>query len=51
MSVDSERGRGSHILLYYGERKTIVKNRRKEIGPGLLSAMIRDIGLEREDFR
>ena len=51
VSVDSERGKGSHIILYYGKRKTIVKDRRKELGPGLLSALIRDIGLEREDFR
>ena len=39
--VDTKRGKGSHITLYFGGRKTIVKDRRKEIGPGLLSAMIR----------
>lgn len=33
--VDPKRGRGSHVMLYYGDRKTVVKDRRKEIGPGL----------------
>ena len=51
VSVDTERGRGSHITLYYGPRHTVVKDRRKEIGPGLLSRMIRDLELERQDFR
>ena len=47
----SERGKGSHITLYYGDANTIVKDRRKEIGPGLLSKMIRDLGLDSSDFR
>ena len=49
--IDTERGKGSHITLYYGSRFTIVKDRRKEIAPGLLSAMIRHLGLTRSDFR
>ena len=49
--LDTKRGKGSHITLYYGTRKTIVKDRRKEIAPGLLHAMIRQLGLERDDFR
>ncbi len=49
--VDTERGKGSHITLYYGNANTVVKDRRKEIGPGLLSKMIADLGLDRSDFR
>ncbi len=48
--IDTERGKGSHVTLYYGSRFTIVKDRRKDIGPGLLSAMIRQPGLVRNDF-
>ena len=48
--IDTERGKGSHVTLYYGSRFTIVKDRRKDIGPGLLSSMIRQLGLERRDF-
>ena len=49
--VDAKRGKGSHVTLYYGDRKTVVKNRRKEVGPGLQSAMIRQLGLEPSDLR
>ena len=31
--------------------KTVVKDRRKDLAPGLLSAMIRQLGLDRCDFR
>lgn len=49
--VDTKRGKGSHLTLYYGDRKTIVKDRRKEIGRSLLAAMIRQLGLDPNDFR
>ena len=49
--IDAKRGKGSHVTLYYGDRKTMVKDRRKEIGPGLQSAMIRQLGLDTSDFR
>ena len=49
--IDTKRGKGSHVTLYYGSRKTVVKDRRKELAPGLLSAMIRQLGLDPGDFR
>ena len=49
--IDVKRGKGSHLMLYYGARKTVVKDRRKEIGAGLLFSMIRQLGLKRDDFR
>ena len=49
--IDAKRGKGSHIVLYYGACDTIVKDRRKEIGPGLLSKMIHDLGLDRSDLK
>ena len=49
--VEAKRGKGSHITLYSGPRKTIVKDLRKEVAPSLLSAMIRQLGLTRRDFR
>ena len=48
--IDSKRGKGSHVTLYYGSRKTTVKDRRKEISAGLLSAMVRQLGLSRSDL-
>ncbi len=48
--LDAKRGKGSHATLYYGNRKTVVKDRRKDIGPGLLAAMIRRLDLDPNDF-
>ena len=46
---ESRPGKGSHGRLYFGDRFTTLKDRRKEIGQGLLSAMVRQLGLSRED--
>lgn len=43
-------GKGSHGRVYFGDRFTTVKDRRKEIGQGLLLAMVRQLGLSREDI-
>jgi mRNA interferase HicA len=49
--MDSSRGKGSHATLYLGDKFTIVKDRKKEIGPGLLASMLADLGLTKEDLR
>ena len=49
--LDHRRGKGSHAMLYFGDRKTVLKDRRKEISPGLLSAMVRQLDLQSSDFR
>jgi len=45
-----ERGKGSHGTLYLGDRHTIMKDRKKEIGPGLLSKMLANLGLDKSDI-
>jgi mRNA interferase HicA len=47
---DKHHGKGSHGTLYYGDRKTTVKDRKKEIGAGLLAAMVRQLGLDKTDL-
>ena len=49
-SFDAGRGKGSHGRLYYNGRFTTLKDRRKEIGPGLLAAMLDQFGLSRKDL-
>ena len=49
--LDAKWGKGSHSILYYGDRKTVMKDQNKDIGPGLLSAMIRQLDLDPDDFR
>jgi predicted RNA binding protein YcfA (HicA-like mRNA interferase family) len=41
---------GSHGRLYYGDRFTTVKDRKKEIGPGLLRKMLADLRLSPDDI-
>ena len=48
--ITETRGKGSHGTVYLGERRTTIKDRRKEIGEGLLIAMLRDLGLTKKDI-
>lgn len=47
---EAGRGKGSHGRLYYGNRFTTLKDRRKEIGPGLLKAMLDQLGIARQEL-
>jgi predicted RNA binding protein YcfA (HicA-like mRNA interferase family) len=42
--------RGSHGRLYYGDRFTTLKDRKKEIGPGLLKAMLEQLSLDKDSL-
>ncbi len=46
----TRRGKGSHGTLYYGDRKTIVKDPKKELSRGLLADMLRQLGLDPRDL-
>ena len=50
MRFETRPGKGNHGRLYFGERFATVKDRRKEIGAGLMAAMLRQLGLDREDL-
>jgi hypothetical protein len=50
VTFDSGHGKGSHGRLYYGNRFTTLKDRRKEIGPGLLKAMLDQLDLPKADI-
>jgi mRNA interferase HicA len=45
-----ERGVGSHGTFYLADRFTVVKDLKKEIGPGLLAAMCKQLGIRKEDL-
>jgi predicted RNA binding protein YcfA (HicA-like mRNA interferase family) len=44
-------GKGSHGTFYYGDRVTIVQDLNRELPPGTLHAMLRQLGLRSEDLR
>ena len=50
VAFDAAHGKGSHGRLYFGEQFTTLKDRSKEIGPGLLKAMLEQLGLTRDDI-
>ena len=43
-------GAGSHGTLYAGDCRTTVKDRKKEIGQGLLGKMLSDLGIDKDEF-
>ena len=43
-------GPGSHGTLHVGGRRTTVKDRKKEIGKGLFSKMLADLGIDEDEF-
>lgn len=47
---ESRKGKGSHGRIFYGDRFTTVKDRRKEIGKGLLASMLAQLGLSFKDL-
>jgi len=48
--IGKKRGKGSHILFYYGNKKTTVRNPKNELKKGTLNAMIKQLGFESNDF-
>jgi len=46
----SAKGKGSHGKVYFGTASTIVKDRKKELGTGLLRQMCKDLGISPEDL-
>jgi mRNA interferase HicA len=48
--ISQTRGKGDHETLYYGDRYTIVGDRRRELKTGTLHAMLRQLGLTLDDI-
>jgi mRNA interferase HicA len=46
----TERGKGSHGTLYYGDKRTIVRNPKDELKTGTLHAMLSQLGLTLADL-
>ena len=47
---EARHGKGSHGQLLLGDRLTTIKDPKKEIGPGLLHDMLKQLGLSKDDL-
>ena len=47
---DRTRGKGSHGTLYYGDRHTVVKDRKKPLKTGTLRGMCKQLGIAPDDL-
>ena len=48
--VDEKRGKGSHVTLYFGDRRTVVRNPKDEMKTGTLHAMCKQLGIDEADL-
>ncbi len=46
-----DKGKGSHGLLKYGDRRTVVRNPKDELKTGTYHAMLKQLGLKDEDLK
>ncbi|MGB5635819.1 MAG: type II toxin-antitoxin system HicA family toxin [Waterburya sp.] len=51
VNIDTSRGKGSHITLYYGERYTVVRNLKDELKTGTYKAMLKQLGIKENEFK
>ena len=47
--LEPRRGKGSHGRLYYGDRFTTIKDRKKELSASLLAEMLAQLELSKEE--
>ena len=47
---DRSRGKGSHGTLYFGDRHTVVKDRRKPLKTGTLRGICRQLDIDPDDL-
>ncbi len=50
VKFDRTRGKGSHGTLYYGDRHTVVKDRKKPLKTGTLHGMCKQLGIDPNDL-
>lgn len=45
-----DKGKGSHGVLKYGDKRTVVRNLKDELKSGTCHAMLRQLGLRHDDI-
>lgn len=49
--IEQQRGKGSHSTLFYGDHFTIIRNLKDELKTGTYQAMLKQLGIDKDDFR
>jgi mRNA interferase HicA len=47
---EKKRGKGSHGTLYFGLARTVLQDLKRELPPGTLHAMLKQLGLTQNDL-
>ncbi len=50
LRVESKRGKGSHVTLYLNDRYAVIPDLKKELKTGTLSAILKQLGVERGEL-
>ena len=50
LRIDVGHGKGSHATLFYGSRRTTIRDRRQELTKGAVAGMLAQLGLRITDF-
>jgi mRNA interferase HicA len=48
--LNKERGKGSHSTLYYDDKCTTLRNLKDELKTGTLNAMLKQLGITKDEF-
>jgi mRNA interferase HicA len=48
--VESKRGKGSHVTLYFGANFAVIPDLKKELKTGTLNAILNQLGLDKGDI-
>lgn len=49
--IEKCHGKGSHSTLHFGNKRTTIKDRKKEIGKGLLNSMLNDLSINKDEIK
>jgi mRNA interferase HicA len=49
--LESKRGKASHATLYYGSKRTVIQELKKELPKGTLHAMLDQLGISLKELQ
>ena len=50
LRLESKRGKGSHTSIFLGEKFTVIPDLKKELKTGTLNAILKQLGLSKDDL-